>query len=56
MTRSFVLTALVVFCLVLIVGAGTCCIAAGRGGGHNAVEIHHNTRLNWPGALVPSSS
>ena len=49
------LTALVVFCLVLIVGAGTYFVYRyrWRGGEHNAVEITHNTALELAWSIGP---
>lgn len=49
------LTALVVFCLVLIIGAGTYFVYRyrWRGGEHQAVEIPHNTLLEVLWSVVP---
>lgn len=49
------LTALVVFCLVLIIGAATYFIFRykWRGGHHNAIEITHNTVLEVAWSVVP---
>ena len=49
------LTALVTFCLVLIIGAGTYFVYRyrWRGGEHNGVEISHNTTLEVLWSVVP---
>ena len=49
------LTALVLFCLVLIIGAGTYFVYRyrWRGGEHNAVEITHNTALELAWSVGP---